>query len=130
MESYLRKSQRVPIEDLFPDPNNPRLALEEAPGYADALKLFDEALRKMILEEIGGDAYGVDDLVHTIAELAFESIAIEQREKKLEVVRLGRGGAVLIRRRRLGACSASCRWRIHGSAINSVLRVSVRPAAI
>src|ERR1700721_2670438 len=67
MESYLRKSQRVPIEDLFPDPNNPRLALEEAPGYADALKLFDEALRKMILEEIGGDAYGVDDLVHTIA---------------------------------------------------------------
>jgi hypothetical protein len=67
MESYLRKSQRVPIEDLFPDPNNPRLALEEAPGYANALKLFDEALRKMILEEIGGDAYGVDDLVHTIA---------------------------------------------------------------
>ncbi len=67
MEKYLRKSEKVPIGDLFPDPNNPRLALEDAPGYADAPTLFDEALRKEILDEIGEDAYGVADLVDTIA---------------------------------------------------------------
>src|SRR5215469_14570276 len=67
MEKYLRKSEKVPIGDLFPDPNNPRLALEHAPGYADASALFDETLRKQILEEIGERAYGIDDLVEAIA---------------------------------------------------------------
>jgi hypothetical protein len=67
MEKYLRKSEKVPIGDLFPDPNNPRLALEDAPGYADASALFDETLRKQILDEIGEEAYGVADLVATIA---------------------------------------------------------------
>jgi hypothetical protein len=67
MEKYLRKSEDVPIGDLFPDPNNPRVALEDAPGYADAPALFDEALRKRILDEIGEEAYGVADLVSTIA---------------------------------------------------------------
>lgn len=67
MVKYLRDSKKVPIGDLFPDPNNPRLALEEAPGYVDASALFDEALRKRILDEIGEDAYGVADLVSTIA---------------------------------------------------------------
>jgi len=67
MEKYLRKSEKIPIGDLFPDPNNPRLALEDAPGYADATALFDETLRKQILEEIGEAAYGVGDLVAAIA---------------------------------------------------------------
>lgn len=66
MEKFLRKSEKVRISDLFPDPNNPRLALEDAPGYADAWTLFDETLRKKILDEIGEDSYGVGDLVDAI----------------------------------------------------------------
>jgi hypothetical protein len=66
MEKYLRKPVRVSIGDLFPDPNNPRLALEDAPGYADASTLYDETLRMRILDEIGEAAYGVGDLVDAI----------------------------------------------------------------
>ena len=63
---YLRDAIQVPIEKLYPDPNNPRLALEDAPGYHDANSLFDNTVRKEILDEIGGAAYGIDDLVEAI----------------------------------------------------------------
>ena len=66
MENYLRDPIQVPIEKLFPDPNNPRLALEDAPGYSDVDALFDEGRRKEILDEIGAALYGIDDLVTTI----------------------------------------------------------------
>lgn len=66
MEKYLRKAIDVPLEQLFPDPNNPRLALPDAPGYEDPSALFDEALRKKIIEEIGQVAYGVDELAAAI----------------------------------------------------------------
>ncbi|ORA16380.1 hypothetical protein [Mycobacterium asiaticum] len=66
MEKYLRDPVQVPIANLFPDPNNPRLALEDAPGYADADALFDPATRKEILDEIGEKSYGIDDLVEAI----------------------------------------------------------------
>jgi hypothetical protein len=66
MEKYLRPALEVPIEDLYPDPNNPRLALDEAPGYGSAEALFDVAVRQKILDEIGGEAYGIVDLVDAI----------------------------------------------------------------
>ena len=66
MEKYLKAPVAVPIEQLYPDPNNPRLALEEAPGYADPAALFDEVIRKRIFEELGDAAYDVDGLVEAI----------------------------------------------------------------
>ncbi len=68
MEIYLHTDEQlsVPLDDLWPDPNNPRLALDEAPGYADPSKLFDDAVRTKIFRELGEAAYNVDDLVAAI----------------------------------------------------------------
>jgi hypothetical protein len=67
METYLYPEKvDVPLDELWPDPNNPRLGLEEAPGYADPAKLFDDSTRTRIFEELGETAYSVDDLVAAI----------------------------------------------------------------
>jgi hypothetical protein len=66
METYLRSPVSLPIGRLYPDPNNPRLALEDAPGYDDADDLFDENVKERILGELGEDAYGVADLEQAI----------------------------------------------------------------
>ena len=67
MEEYLDPEKlTVALDDLWPDPNNPRLALEEAPGYADVSKLFNGSTRQRIFEELGETAYNVDDLVAAI----------------------------------------------------------------
>lgn len=66
MENYLRASMRVPFDDLYPDPNNPRLALDETPGYEDAEALFDEVTRKKILTVLGETAYETDALAQAI----------------------------------------------------------------
>jgi hypothetical protein len=67
MEIFLHpEKQNVSLDQLWPDPNNPRLALEEAPGYADPAKLFDEETRARIFQELGEQAYNVDDLVAAI----------------------------------------------------------------
>jgi len=67
METYLRPGQlQVPIEKLYPDPNNPRLALEDKPGYRDPERLFDEDVRQKIFGTLGESAYNVKDLVTAI----------------------------------------------------------------
>lgn len=66
MEKYLRPAVQVPIDACYPDPNNPRLAMSDAPGYSDVGALFDETRRKEILEEIGTEAYGIGDLAEAI----------------------------------------------------------------
>ena len=66
METYLREPIKVPIEKLYPDPNNPRLALKDAPGYSNPAALFDEETRKRIFEELGEAAYDVQTLVEAI----------------------------------------------------------------
>lgn len=67
MEVFLHSEKReVPLDQLWPDPNNPRLALEEAPGYTDPAKLFDEKTRARIFDELGEQAYSIDDLVAAI----------------------------------------------------------------
>jgi hypothetical protein len=67
MEKYIRGPVQVPLPACYPDPNNPRLALPDAPGYADHKALFDETLSKTILEELGNEAYGIADLAEAIA---------------------------------------------------------------
>lgn len=67
MESYLReKMVRVPLDRLYPDPNNPRLGLENAPGYADPDALFDEGVRQRIFDDLGAGAFDVDGLVEAV----------------------------------------------------------------
>jgi hypothetical protein len=66
LEKYLREAVKIPIALLYPDPNNPRLALEDAPGYGDPAALFNEETRKRIFEELGEAAYDVQALVEAI----------------------------------------------------------------
>ncbi|WP_159602923.1 hypothetical protein [Agromyces humi] len=66
MEKFLRASVKVPFDNLFPDPNNPRLALDELPGYMDGDRLFDEGVREKIMTFLGEAAYETDALVQAI----------------------------------------------------------------
>jgi hypothetical protein len=45
METFLRESTKVPFESLRLDPNNPRLAPDEPPGYTDVQSLLDPELQ-------------------------------------------------------------------------------------
>lgn len=66
METYLREVQRVPLDLLYPDPNNPRLGLDNAPGYTDPDALLDEGVRKQIFDDLGEGAYDVSGLVEAV----------------------------------------------------------------
>lgn len=66
MQNYLKTPITVPIDLLYPDPNNPRLALDDKPGYTDGDALFDEDMKKRIMEQLGESAYAVSDLVTAI----------------------------------------------------------------
>lgn len=56
----------VPLDQLFLDPNNPRLGLADKPGYRDVGKLFDSGLQNEIIEDLAEDAYDVTGLVDAI----------------------------------------------------------------
>jgi hypothetical protein len=56
----------VPLDQLFLDPNNPRLGLADKPGYADVEALFDAALQNEIIQDLAEDAYDVAGLVDAI----------------------------------------------------------------
>jgi len=67
MMNYLKQGRKVvKLEELYPDPNNPRLARDDVPGYDDATALFDDTMREKILEELGQNIYEVDELVTAI----------------------------------------------------------------
>jgi len=66
MINYLREPLVVSIDDLYPDPNNPRLAWEEATGYEDADSLFNDETRRLIVEQLSDNAFDVTGLVEAI----------------------------------------------------------------
>lgn len=66
MEIFLRKPITVPLDKLYPDPNNPRLAISDPPGYEDVDALFDEDTRKEIFQNLGDGAFDVTGLVEAI----------------------------------------------------------------
>jgi hypothetical protein len=66
MEKFLRDSTEIPLDDLYPDPNNPRLGLDETPGYEDPNSLYSSETRDRILGELGNRAFAVEELVETI----------------------------------------------------------------
>jgi len=65
MEKYVREARPVPFEQLFLDGNNPRLAPEHPPGYADPIALFNPKLQEE-LEARAEDEFDLGGL-----ELAF-----------------------------------------------------------
>ncbi|MFD1188836.1 hypothetical protein, partial [Pontibacter rugosus] len=65
MENFLKEPIKVNFNELYLDPNNPRLASENAPGYDDAEKLFDPDLQSEA-EHTLLEIYNPDDLIRSI----------------------------------------------------------------
>jgi len=65
MPNFLREPMTVPIDSLYLDPNNPRLARDDQPGYDDSGRLFDPELQKQLETEIER-VYAVSDLEQAI----------------------------------------------------------------
>ena len=85
MENFLRKPIKVPLDNLWPDPNNPRLAPEEAPGYSDPKKLFDPKRRTEIFHRLLDEtSFDVPTLVRTIIGqgwMAIDNMIVWQHPK-------------------------------------------------
>lgn len=65
METYLRPAIEVPFDSLYLDPNNPRLAPDDPPGYEDAEALFAKDLQ-VFLEKRVEQEFSVDELLQAI----------------------------------------------------------------
>jgi hypothetical protein len=49
MHKYLNKPTDIPFSRLFLDPNNPRTAPEDRPGYEDPNLIFSESAQKPLI---------------------------------------------------------------------------------
>lgn len=65
MDTYLRPAIDVPFDSLYLDPNNPRLAPDDPPGYEEPDKLFDPELQKF-LEQRVEEEFGVEELMQAV----------------------------------------------------------------
>jgi hypothetical protein len=65
METFLEQPIPVPFASIYLDPNNPRLGLDDAPGYEDPVPLFDPDLQ-VTTEQALNRVYDVDSLVTAI----------------------------------------------------------------
>jgi hypothetical protein len=65
MEIFLEQPIRVPFSSIYLDPNNPRLGLDEAPGYENRAALFDPELQTQTEESLRR-VYDVDSLATAI----------------------------------------------------------------
>jgi len=52
MHKYLDKSKDVPFAKIFLDPNNPRTAPEERPGYEDPNLIFPDSVQQPLLAKL------------------------------------------------------------------------------
>jgi hypothetical protein len=69
-ESDLLKVITIPFGKIFLDPNNPRIARGEQPGYDDPAAIFDEGVQER-LEKAVGEAYNVSELQDRIVTLGW-----------------------------------------------------------
>jgi hypothetical protein len=65
MERFLKRAIDVSFDDLYLDPNNPRLAKDEAPGYDDHVALFDKANQEILTQQVY-EGHDVDSLLDAI----------------------------------------------------------------
>ena len=83
MENYLLKPTGVNLEDLYLDPNNPRLARENKPGYDDPKALFNDELQPELEEAVHAN-YDVADLIGAIEAqgwMPFDAIVVWEHPK-------------------------------------------------
>ncbi len=65
--------ESVTLQELFLDPNNPRLALKNKPGYSDSDKLFKTEIHDQIFDKIiDGKHDIIGDLVEKIISVGWE----------------------------------------------------------
>jgi hypothetical protein len=51
MPDHLKNHEPIPLDALYLDPNNPRLAPDDPPGYTDPTKLFDAETQEALLKQ-------------------------------------------------------------------------------
>jgi hypothetical protein len=61
MEADLKTAIKVPFAKIFLDPNNPRLASEDTPGYGDPSKIFTDDIQGALNARVK-EVYDVDTL--------------------------------------------------------------------
>ena len=62
---------RVRLDNLYLDPNNPRLAVVEKPGYHDPERLFDERLQVQLETRMRNSYKGLKGLIHSIVNVGW-----------------------------------------------------------
>jgi hypothetical protein len=67
----LRAPIRVTLDSLYLDPNNPRLASVEKPGYHDPGRLFDERLQTQLEVRMRNAYKGLKALMHSIVNVGW-----------------------------------------------------------
>jgi hypothetical protein len=67
----LRAPIRVALDSLYLDPNNPRLASVEKPGYRDPGRLFDERLQTQLEVRMRNSYKGLKALIHSIVNVGW-----------------------------------------------------------
>lgn len=72
-KSELSELREIEFDKLQLDPNNPRIAPRDPPGYADASKLFDPARQASLTDEVF-NAYNADDLEKVITNLGWAPV--------------------------------------------------------
>lgn len=80
----LQDSQLVPFDSIFLDPNNPRIAPENPPGYHDDAALFDQNLQRE-LEKRVSEVYEVATLKDSIMAhgwVPIDSIIVWEHPKR------------------------------------------------
>jgi hypothetical protein len=67
----LRAPIRVSLDNLYLDPNNPRLASVEKPGYHDPGRLFDDRLQTQLEVRMRNSYKGLKGLIHSIVNVGW-----------------------------------------------------------
>lgn len=81
----LREPTAVPFDRIFLDPNNPRIAEENPPGYEDAKKLFDEEQQDLLEKRVRQVYTGVEALQESIIKqgwIPIDPIIVWEHPKK------------------------------------------------
>lgn len=65
MHKDLKQEIRIPFDNIYLDPNNPRIAPDDRPGYDDASRILDKAVQQKLTQGIEKE-YDLDTLEEAI----------------------------------------------------------------
>jgi len=82
--SELQDARLVPFDSIFLDPNNPRIAPETPPGYADAAALFDPDMQRALEERVRQvyDVANLEESILTHGWVPIDSIIVWEHPKQ------------------------------------------------